>query len=280
MPSFLNLVPVRLWDKSSTACLSGKFSVRFLPKPLSGMFRDVLHFLFPCYCWQCGRRLLSGENHLCTECLAGLPRTGYHRQPGNSMEQRFWGQIPIRQATAFFFYHKDGAGSILMYQLKYYGHPGVGEYLARCAAREMLADAVQSSFFEGIDYVLPLPLHPKKKRRRGYNQCDYIARGISSVTGIPVRDDVVFRRVANASQTRKSRAERRENVEGIFSLRSGKGQKGTPSLEKAWAGKHLLIVDDVCTTGATITAMAEALMVIPGVQISVFTLALAGQESP
>lgn len=226
------------------------------------MIRDVQQFLFPRYCWLCGQRLTIGEEHLCTACMLSLPRTDYHLKPGNAMEQYFWGLYPVDRASAYFFYHKDGVGSELLYHVKYYNHPWVGEYLGRCMAQEILAG---SDFFDGVDWIIPVPLHPRKFRKRGYNQCHYISQGISNVTQIPVVEDLVYRTRANDTQTHKLRNERLANVDDLFQLNT------TEHIQ----GKTILIVDDVCTTGATIGAVMDAFSQIPDVHFRVLTLGLA-----
>lgn len=223
---------------------------------------DILQFLFPRYCWLCGVRLLKGEEHICLDCMQQLPRTQLHLVPHNEMEKLFWGLVPLQGSTAFFYYHRDDIASHVIYHLKYYGHPQVGEYLAACAAREIQQT---SRFWDGIDYIVPVPLHPKRLRKRGYNQCDYIARGVSQVTDIPIRPNALQRIRSNNSQTTKGRVGRQESVQTLFELNRVEGLQN----------KHLLVVDDVCTTGSTLTAVLTVLLQIQGVKLSVFTLSLA-----
>lgn len=165
------------------------------------------------------------------------------------------------RATAYFHYYKNGKYSNLIHHLKYYEHPEVGTYLGRLAATEIKA----SGFFDGIDIIIPVPLSKKKQHQRGYNQCDYIARGISEATGIPLRTDCIERTIDTDTQTRKGRMERWKNAKGIFRVT-------TPSALK---GKHILLVDDVATTGATLHACLSALLAASNIRISVFTLAKA-----
>lgn len=229
---------------------------------LKNWLRDVLQFFFPRYCWLCGRRLTIGEEHLCTDCILSIPRTDYHLKPGNAMEQNFWGLYPVDRASAYFFYHKDGLGSTLLYHIKYYNHPWVGEYLGRCMAQEIKAT---SDFFEGIDVMVPVPLHPQKQRKRGYNQCHYISLGISAITGIAIDEDMVIRTRANDTQTHKMRDDRLANVISLFRLKEGANPQD----------KIILIVDDVCTTGATIGAVLDAFSSVPNVHFRILTLGLA-----
>jgi len=179
----------------------------------------------------------------------------------NPLERIFWGRVEVKHAASFFFYYKDNAACRILYELKYNHCPQIGVYMGKVMAREM----VSSGFFEDIDLLVPIPLAAAKKRKRGYNQCDKLAAGISAITSIPVCTDVLVRRVANPTQTRKRRMERWENVQGIFSITS----------IAPLSGKHILLIDDVVTTGATLISCMEALSVIPNLTVSVLTLAVA-----
>lgn len=167
----------------------------------------------------------------------------------------------VVSATAYLYYYKEGQYSSLIHHLKYHDHPEVGTYLGRLAATELR----ESGFFDGIDLIIPVPLSRKRYRQRGYNQSDYIAQGISEVTHIALRTDCLVRTVDTDTQTHKSQEERWKNTEGIF-------QVVNPEVLK---GKHLLLIDDVATTGATLHACASALLTLPGVRISIFALAKA-----
>ena len=221
--------------------------------------QDLISLLFPRYCKVCKKRLTHSEKHLCISCLLDLPRTHYEQEPNNLLMQHFMEWPEVERATAYFYYYKEGEYSNLIHHLKYYDHPDVGTYLGCLAATELKA----SSFFEGIDLIIPVPLSRKRYRQRGYNQSDYIAQGISEVTGIPMRTDCVVRTIDTDTQTRKSRDERWKNAKDIFQI----------VIPEALKGKHILLLDDVCTTGATLHACASALLSIPGLRISIFTLA-------
>ena len=229
---------------------------------LKSLARDVMQLFFPRYCWLCGRRLTIGEEHLCTACLLSIPRTGFHLKPGNIMERRFWGIDPIVKCSSYFFYQREATSSLLLYHLKYYNHPWLGEFLGRCMAQEILTT---SNFFDEVDMIVPVPLHPKKEKQRGYNQCHYISMGVSSATGIPIREALVQRTRANDSQTHLSITERMSNVKDLFKVK----------MSVDLVGKTILIVDDVCTTGATILAVMDAFHSIPDVRFQVLTLAVA-----
>lgn len=222
---------------------------------------DLKELLFPRYCKVCRRRLMLSEQHLCINCQLELPRTHYEHTPDNLLMQHFMEWPEVIRATAYFYYHKEGRYSNLIHHLKYYDHPETGTYLGRMAAKELAL----SGFFEGIDLIVPVPLSKKKRRKRGYNQCDYIVQGISEVTGIAKNLKCIERMVNTDTQTRKGQSARWRNTEGIFSITN----------HAALRGKHVLIVDDVATTGATIHACISALLTVPDVRISVFALAKA-----
>ena len=227
-----------------------------------GLVSDVVDFLFPRYCAVCGTRLTKTESDVCVSCLSGLPKTHAHLMTENPIEKLFWTFIPIGRATSYFFYESSEAHRVL-HQLKYLNRPHVGEVLARV----MATDLQEEGFFEGMDMIVPVPLHWRRKRSRGYNQCDYIAKGISSVTGLPVAKNVIRRVVNNKTQTRLEIGERRENVEDIFKLVDADVVRG----------KHVLLVDDVITTGSTVISCGAALAQAGEVTVSVVSLAYAGR---
>lgn len=222
---------------------------------------SFLSLFFPRYCIVCGRTLAKGEECLCTMCNINLPRTDYHLRKDNPVEKMFWGKIPLERATSFFFYRKGSDFRQILHQLKYGGQKGIGAIMGRYMAAELLA----SGFFDGVDIILPVPLHKKKQQIRGYNQSEWIARGIAAVTGISIDTESVVRQKNTETQTRKSSFERWENVEGIFELHHA----------QSLTGKHVLIVDDVLTTGATTVECASCLAEIEGIRISILTLAMA-----
>ena len=220
-----------------------------------------LSLFFPRCCVACGKPLAKGEQGICVMCNINLPRTNYHLRKDNPAEQLFWGKIPLERATSYFFYRKGSDFRKILHQLKYGGQKELGSIMGR----HMAAELQSSDFFQGIDVIIPIPLHKKKQQLRGYNQSEYIARGISEVTGIPLDTVSVIRHKNTETQTRKSAFERWENVDGIFELRSSENL----------SGKHVLIVDDVLTTGSTSVACASCLMQIEGIRFSILTLAMA-----
>lgn len=215
-------------------------------------------FIFPRTCHICGLGLAESERYICSSCLSRLPRTNYHRLPDNAMEQRFLGLFPFRQATGHFFYSRDSDLSVLMHDLKYHRFRGLARHLGSVVASEL----VTTGFLSGIDLIVPVPMHFMKKARRGYNQTEEIAYGIGSVSGIPVANALRAVR-PHRTQTSLSLDQRLENTSGIFRLTD-------PGMVD---GKEVLIIDDVCTTGATLSAAAEALLKdAPSAQVSLLTL--------
>ena len=192
-----------------------------------------------------------------------LPRTDYAANADdNEIVRRFWGHGPVARAAALFFYEAGSEVSRVIFRMKYHNHPEVGEILGTWVARE----ASRHNFFDGIDAIVPVPLSKRRERQRGYNQSREIAKGVSAVTGLPIMDRVLVRRHFKESQTRQSMLGRRENVADAFSL-----HPKAPSLE----GKHLLIIDDIVTTGATVTACIEALGKPRGMRVSVLSIGAA-----
>lgn len=225
---------------------------------------DLWNLFFPHCCLLCGEQLVPGEKVLCLKCLSGLPRTRFHLRKDNAVECNFWGKFPVEHASSFLYYAKGGDVRQLLYELKYHGNKAVGEVMGRTMAAELLP----SHFFDGIDMVVPVPLHPRKERQRGYNQSECLAHGISVVTGIPMNAKIVIRNRYTDTQTHKGQYERWENVRNLFACIS----------PECLEGKHLLLVDDVLTTGATVVSCADAFRDIPGLRISLLTLALAGES--
>ena len=225
-------------------------------------FHRLLDLISPRLCEVCGSRLSVTEEVICGRCNLHLPRTGYHHNPyENEMAKLFWGQIPIERATALYFFQPHAETANIIYSMKYKNHPEIGEVMGRMVAKELS----QSGFFVGIDAIVPIPLAPKRQRQRGYNQSLEIAQGINEVTGLTILDKIVRRNLFEGSQTSRGRWERNENVENVFELID----------TTAASGRHLLIVDDVVTTGATIIACAKELCKAGNVKISVLSLGLA-----
>lgn len=228
---------------------------------LYDLWDDVISLLFPRLCYACGNHLLRNEKLICTECLVLIPRTKYHLEEGNPVEQLFWGRCMIEKAAAFSFYNKDSRIRKLIHNLKYKGITDIGLDLGRIYG----ASLAGSDFINEIDIIIPVPLHPSKMKIRGFNQSDIIAEGLSEATGVPVDNKTLKRVTVTETQTKRSRYERWVNVEGIFSIVDPSGIRG----------KHVLLVDDVITTGSTIESCVNELLKTEGVKVSVAALAVA-----
>ncbi len=219
----------------------------------------LLNLISPDACVVCGCRLGVDEEVLCASCNLHLPRTYLAaRGTDNPMARRFWGRIPLERAAALFYYEAGSEVSRIIHGLKYGGRPEIGEVMGRMMAEEFSTDA----FFEGIDLIIPVPLARKRERQRGYNQSEAIARGIASACGLPVVCDAVRRVSFTESQTHKSLRERIENVEDAFQL------TGRVSL----SGRHVLMVDDIVTSGATICSCVRPMLSATGLRVSVISL--------
>lgn len=222
---------------------------------------DFLNLLYPDLCIICNENLTKAEQHICFSCLNNIPKTSFHLMTNNPVEKRFWGKVPIQNATAFYFFQKGSPFQKLLHELKYRDNKLIGEVMGKYAA----ADLSESLHFADVDVIVPVPLHPRKYARRGYNQSEWIARGLGSVLEKPLDTKSLRRVIENPTQTRKSVYERWENTDGIFDVTN----------TEVFEGKGVLLVDDVLTTGSTIEACAKALLKINGVKVFVFTLAVA-----
>lgn len=209
----------------------------------------IIDMLFPRFCPVCGKRLQGEEEFICMSCNLHLPRTDTWEAPyENEMAKMFWHQIPVERCCALFYYHSHSAPSNILYQLKYNHHADIAFGMGRLLAQE----GIRTGFFDGIDGIIPIPLAPNRKKQRGYNQSEEIAKGIAALTHLPIYTDIVRRTKFSESQTHKNRWGRQENVANVFEL--------CPSHKEADSPKHYLIIDDVCTTGATIIACCQAIM--------------------
>ncbi|MEG2158024.1 MAG: ComF family protein [Bacteroidaceae bacterium] len=215
--------------------------------------------LFPRVCSICGTRLIGCEKHLCAACTLSLPYTSFKGVAGNPIERMFWGKLPLVHASAYLYYHVGASSRNILFDLKYNNRPAVGYAMGQAMAIELK----QTHFFDGIDVILPIPLAKSRLRHRGYNQDDWIANGIASITGIKVERNAVIRTKSNQTQTHLTHLERMENVEGIFEV------KKPASL----SGKHILLLDDVVTTGSTLASCGKEIAKLEGVRISVLALA-------
>jgi len=221
----------------------------------------LTHLFYPHLCEGCSKPLVPGEKVLCITCTTLLPETGYHHIPGNETELRFAGRIPFMHATSYAWFTHDGLLQHLIHGLKYKDKKETGEWLGRRFGNELSA----TDWISSVDLIIPVPLHPAKLARRGYNQSMCIAEGLSAALKIPASDNMLQRIKETETQTSKTRSERVNNMEGAF-LVAGNAQL---------VGKHILICDDVLTTGATLEACALSLMKQKSIKISIATIGIA-----
>ncbi|MFK5856029.1 MAG: ComF family protein [Bacteroidota bacterium] len=222
---------------------------------------DFLNLFFPNLCQACEKPLVKHENVLCLSCLYKLPKTNFHLHENNPISRIFWGRVDIHAATAFLFFNKGGSVQKLIHQFKYKSKIETGKYLG-----ELMGNALmKSDLFNTIDVIIPVPLHKKKLHIRGFNQSDIIANGLSNTMHVPVLVNTLIRTKHTETQTRKARYTRWENVKGKF------GINNPQTIE----GKHILLVDDVLTTGATLESCAQTLLETPNTKVSLATLAYA-----
>ena len=217
------------------------------------------HVFFPHYCTGCGADFIRTDEFLCSKCNHQLPYTRFLELEQNPVDKIFNGRLQIEAAGALCYFTKTGIMQHILVQLKYRNNKNAGYFLGR-----LLGHALKhSTRYQSIDLIIPMPLHPKKEYQRGYNQASVIGEGIRSVWNKPMITDAVIRLVYTRSQTKESRNSRWENMEGIFRV----------ILPKLLLNKHILLIDDVVTTGASLEACGDAILEIPGTRLSIVTVA-------
>lgn len=221
---------------------------------------SVLHLFFPHICTGCGSDILNVESALCMRCVDAMPETNFELHPDNPVEKSFWGRLPLNGATAQFYFTKESLMQHLMHQFKYKGNRELGIQLGR-----MMGEQIMNSGRFDADALVPLPLFPAKEKRRGYNQATVLCQGIAERMKIPILDKAITRPQHTETQTKKGRIERWKNMEGKFIL----------SDPDAIKNKHLLLIDDVVTTGATLEACGNELLKAENVRLSLATLCTA-----
>jgi len=222
----------------------------------------VLHLLFPHICTGCGSDILHEESVLCMRCIDAMPETNFELHSNNPVEKTFWGRLPLAGATAQFYFTKESLMQHLMHQFKYKHNKDLGLQFGRIMGEQLK----KSGRFE-VDALIPLPLFPAKEKRRGYNQATVLCEGIAEAMKIPVLDKIISRPRHTETQTKKGRIERWKNMEGKFILADADAIKN----------RHLLLVDDVVTTGATLEACGNELLKAENVRLSLATLCIASR---
>ena len=229
------------------------------------IFKDIGAFLFPRYCLGCGQIISHQEQFLCVACRHELRQTHFHllSDERNPMIKKFWGRVVVQKAAALLYYEKGTVSQRLIHALKYHDRQQVGLWLGQWYATELF----QTAYFAEVELVLPVPLHLKKKKKRGYNQVTLFAREIATQLQVPYMEDILIKQQYNSAQAKKHWLERQKSSKEQFVL------KDTTTI----AGKHILLVDDIVTTGATLTQCAT-LLIGAGAKVSFACMAYSNDE--
>ncbi len=227
----------------------------------SRYWADFTALLFPNLCPACGEALVANEHVICTDCRYSLPFTNFHLQPDNIVARQFWGKLNVEAAYAMYYFSKGGKVQNMLHHLKYKNMPQVGKVLGVMAGEQLL----KSGNFKQIDLVIPVPLHQRRMRERGYNQSAMFAEGLAGKLNASLLESNLIRIRNTETQTHKSRFDRFENMKEVFSVLN----------PEPLVNKHVLLVDDTVTTGSTLEACGIELLKIPGVKLSIATIAYA-----
>lgn len=224
---------------------------------------SLLNLFYPHLCRACGHELYQLDQYVCWRCQRDLPYTAFEQFAENPVRKLFTGRLPIEQGSSLLFFSKLSITQALVHQFKYKDEQDLGLWMGRLMGSRLK----EQPHYAGIDCLVPLPLNVRKLRQRGFNQAEVLARGMSESMQLPVAPVAVLRTQYTSTQTRKSRLQRWLNVEHVFGIAKDSGLEG----------KHVLLVDDVITTGATMDACGHALLKIPGLKLSVCSLAYASR---
>jgi ComF family protein len=225
------------------------------------MLKDILQIIFPNLCINCHQTLVLNEKLLCLNCQLELPETQYHLMDENSIEKSLWGKIPFQRAFSFLYFNQEGITQKILHELKYKGNEDLAVLLGKIYGQRLK----NSKAVEDIEGIMAIPLHPIKLRKRGYNQSQAFANGLAEVLEIPDYSSLLFRKKNTATQTQKSRIERWNNVKSVF------GVKNAETIQN----KHILVVDDVITTGATIESCVREIIEKSNCKLSIASIAHA-----
>jgi ComF family protein len=228
---------------------------------IRGYISDFVALLFPQLCPACHASLIANENIICTDCLYNLPYTNFHQQPDNIVARQFWGKLTIEAAYALYYFNKGGKVQNMVHALKYSGMQQIGNLLGNIAGKQLMLSEV----FKTVDYIIPVPLHKKRLKTRGFNQSACFAEGLADKLDAVVELENLIRTVATKTQTHKSRFARFQNMQEVFAVAN----------PERLAGKHVLLVDDIVTTGSTLEACGIELLKVPGLRLSIATIAYA-----
>ena len=228
------------------------------------LINDFMSLIYPRHCEACGNSLFKHETYICNLCKLSLPKSNYHINNQNELSQTLAGRVPLEKSLSFYLFEKSGKVQKLLHAIKYQNQKELAQFIGELYA----LDLKNVKTLDDRDVIIPIPLHPKKLKSRGFNQSEWFAKGLAKILEKPL-DLNSFERVHETStQTKKKKYQRWENVEGIFNLKD----------KKALINKHLLLVDDVITTGATIEAAWMALKDVEGIKVSVASIAFAARK--
>jgi ComF family protein len=225
------------------------------------MLNHLLNLFFPKSCAGCHSFLLSDELVICTQCRHEIPLTNFHKNEQNEMYQKFYGRIPLEFGAALFYFHKKGIVQEMMHQLKYKGHQEIGTIVGDWYAAELK----DLELMKNIDYIIPVPLHKRRFRERGYNQVTMFGKALAQNLAIPYEDSILQRKLYTKTQTKKSLLGRSDISKTIFDV----------AFSENHHGKHFLLIDDVITTGSTLEACSRELLKIPNAKISIVCMAMS-----
>ena len=225
------------------------------------MFKNIINLFFPTVCASCHSFLVSNENVICTTCRHTIPLTNHHLNPENEAFKKFYGRIPVEYASALLYFHKKGMVQQLIHNLKYKGQQEIGTVLGEWYAE----DLKNSTIIQSVDAIIPVPLHKRKLRERGYNQVTQFGLALSKNLDLAFNDSILFRKVYSKTQSKKNLLNRSDGIDTTFDV----------NFTEKEHNKHFLLIDDVITTGSTLEACSHALMKIPGAKISIVCMAMA-----
>ena len=225
------------------------------------MFKNIINLFFPPVCAGCHSFLVSNENVICTLCRHNLPLTNHHLNPENEAFKKFYGRIPVEYTSALLYFHKKGIVQELIHNLKYKGQEQIGTVLGEWYAE----DLKNSLTIQSVDEIIPVPLHKRKLRERGYNQVTNFGNALSESLNIPYNPNLLVRNIYSKTQSKKNLLNRSEGIDTIFDV----------AFSEKDHDKHFLLIDDVLTTGSTLEACSHALLKIPGAKISIVCMAMA-----
>ena len=225
------------------------------------MFKNIINLFFPPVCAGCHSFLVSNENVICTICRHNIPLTNHHLNPENEAFKKFYGRIPVEYTSALLYFHKKGIVQELIHNLKYKGQEQIGTVLGEWYAE----DLKNSVTIQSVDEIIPVPLHKRKLRERGYNQVTNFGNALSESLNIPYNPNLLVRNIYSKTQSKKNLLNRSEGIDSIFDV----------DFTQKDHNKHFLLIDDVITTGSTLEACSNALLKIPGAKISIVCMAMA-----